>query len=189
MSFGIYSANEEEICLQTSTKKEIFSWITTIAVVAIIIFLTRTFLFTPVSVNGKSMEPTFEHSDKLIISKISDIENFDMIVFDAPNKDEEYIKRVIGKPGDSIKMEDGVLYINDKSYEEPYIKENHDGFDDFTLKELTGKEKVPDNQLFVLGDNRSNSKDSRAFGFISADSVVGEVKFQFYPWQEIGIPD
>lgn len=189
MFLDVYSAKEEEIRLQTSTKKEIFSWVTTIAVVVIVVFLARTFLFTPVSVNGKSMEPTFEHSDKLIVSKISDIENFDTIVFDAPNKDEEYIKRVIGKPGDSVKMEDGVLYINDKSYEEPYIKENHNGSDDFTLKELTGNDKVPDDQLFVLGDNRSNSKDSRAFGFISADSIVGEVKFQFYPLQEIGIPD
>lgn len=179
--------------MQASTKKEVYSWIKTIAFALVIVFICREFIFTPVDVKGESMEPTFENKDRVVISKISEIERFDVIVFKEPVKDEQYIKRVIGLPGDSMEMRDDVLYINGKSYEEPYAKkDNKIKFSkitgDFTLKELTGNEKVPNGYLFVLGDNRLKSKDSREFGFISTDSVIGEAKFRFYPLQEIGIP-
>jgi len=180
------------VLLQASTKKEVYSWIKSIAFALVIVFICREFIFTPVVVKGESMEPTFENNNRLIVSKTSAIERFDMIVFKAPDKDEQYIKRVIGLPGDSVEMRDDVLYINGKSYEEPYVKRNNNQLNkvtgDFTLKELTGNKKVPDGYLFVLGDNRLRSKDSRELGFISTDSVIGGVKFQFYPLQEIGIP-
>jgi len=176
--------------LQASTKEEIYSWIKTIAFALVIVFICREFIFTPVVVKGESMEPTFENKDRVVISKISAIERFDMIVFKEPVKDAQYIKRVIGLPGDNVEMRGDVLYINGNSYEEPYVKGNNNTkiTGDFTLKELTGNEKVPNGYLFVLGDNRLNSKDSREIGFISTDSVIGEVKFRFYPLQEIGIP-
>lgn len=179
--------------MQASTKKEVYSWIKSIVFALAIVFICRAFIFTPVVVKGESMEPTFENKDRLVINKLSAIERFDMIVFKEPVKDEQYIKRVIGLPGDSVEMRDDVLYINGKSYEEPYVKGNNNiKFNkvtgDFTLKELTGNEKVPNGYLFVLGDNRLNSKDSRELGFISTDSVIGEVKYQYYPLQEVGIP-
>ena len=118
-----------------------------------------------------------------------------MIVFHAPDVDgKDYIKRVIGLPGDSIDMKDDVLYINGKAVEEPYLNANKEDnpinklTEDFSLQEKTGESQVPKNMLFVMGDNRLISKDSRIFGFISYDSIVGEVKFRFYPLQEIGIP-
>lgn len=181
------------LLLQESTKKEVYCWIKTIAFALVIVFVCREFIFTPVVVKGESMESTFENKDRVIISKISTIERFDVIVFKEPVNDEQYIKRVIGLPGDSVEMIDDVLYINGKSYEEPYVKRNNKIqlgriTGNFTLKELTGNEKVPNGYLFVLGDNRLNSKDSRQLGFISTDAVIGEVKFRFYPLQEIGIP-
>lgn len=179
--------------LQGSTKKEVYSWIKSIAFAVVIVFICREFIFTPVVVKGESMEPTFDSNNRIVVSKTSAIERFDMIVFKAPDKDEQYIKRVIGLPGDSVEMRDDVLYINGKPYEEPYVKRNNNiGLSkvtgDFTLKELTGNKKVPNGYFFVLGDNRLKSKDSRDFGFISTDSVIGEVKFRFYPLQEIGMP-
>ena len=174
--------------MEKDTKSEVYSWVKSIAFALIIAFICRQFLFTPNIVRGESMTPTFEDENMIILSKISDIQRFDMIVFSAPDSDEHYIKRVIGLPGDSIEMKDDVLYVNGKEYEEPYLKENKEKnvldrlTNDFTLEE------VPENSLFVMGDNRLNSTDSRIFGVISYDAVIGEVKFRFYPVQEIGIP-
>lgn len=141
------------------------------------------------------MLPTFEDKDRVVISKMTKIHRFDIIVFDAPDEeDEQYIKRVIGLPGDRIEMKDGVLYINGEAMDEPYLIEDkgnnpfHIMTADFLLQEKTGESKVPDDKLFVMGDNRLKSKDSRALGFIPFDSVIGEVKFQYYPLREIGIP-
>ncbi len=180
--------------MQESTKKEIYSWIKSLAFAFIIAFLCRSFLFSPTTVHGESMEPTFLDQDRLIISKTAGIERFDMIVFDAPDADEHYVKRVIGLPGDSIEVKDDILYINGKSMEEPYLEQNKEKVlldrltGDFTLEEITGVAEVPQGSLFVMGDNRLYSKDSRYFGFISEESVMGEVKFRFYPLQEIGLP-
>jgi signal peptidase I len=180
--------------VQESTKKEIYSWIKSLAFALIIAFLCRSFLFSPTIVHGESMEPTFQDQDRLIISKTSEIERFDMIVFDAPDADEQYVKRVIGLPGDSVEVKDDILYINGKAMEEPYLEKNKENTlldkltGDFTLEEMTGEVKVPKGSLFVMGDNRLYSKDSRFFGFISEESVTGEVKFRFYPLQEMGLP-
>ena len=175
-------------------KREILSWIQSCFFALILVILCRHFLFTPSTVYGESMSPTFHERDKVIISKTSDIQRFDTIVFDAPDANKRYIKRVIGLPGDSVKMENDVLYINGKPMEEPYLEENEQTIPlvnmtgDFTLKELTGVSSVPKGTLFVLGDNRLNSKDSRYFGFITEESVIGEVKFRFYPFEKIGTP-
>ncbi|MBB6443505.1 signal peptidase I [Bacillus benzoevorans] len=180
--------------MQESTKKEIYSWIKSLAFAFIIAFLCRSFLFSPTTVHGESMEPAFQDQDRLIISKTSEIERFDMIVFDAPDADEHYVKRVIGLPGDSVEVKDDILYINGKAMVEPYLEKNKENTlldkltGDFTLEEMTGEAKVPQGSLFVMGDNRLYSKDSRYFGFISEKSVNGEVKFRFYPLQKIGWP-
>lgn len=182
--------------MKASTKKEILSWVKTIALAIIIVFICRQFIFTPTSVFGESMSPTFHDADRVIVSKTSKIQRFDVVVFDAPDLEgEHYIKRVIGLPGDSIKMEDDVLSINGEEFPEEYLKENKENNTleeltfDFTLEEITGKTKVPKDMLFVMGDNRLNSKDSRIFGFVPYDSVIGEVKFRFYPVNAVGVPE
>lgn len=175
--------------MQENIQKEVYSWIKSIVFALIIAFICHKFIFTPSTVHGESMSPTFEDENKVMLSKISDIQRFDIIVFHAPDSDETYIKRVIGLPGDRIEVKDDVLYINGKVYEEPYLEKSKkdnvlDKFTgDFTLESI-----VPKNSLFVMGDNRLVSKDSRIFGCISDNSVIGEVKFRFYPLKEIGIP-
>ncbi|MCM3759021.1 signal peptidase I [Sporosarcina aquimarina] len=181
------------ILLQESTKKEVYSWIKSIVFAAFIVIVCRLFIFTPVTVQGVSMEPTFEDNNRIVVSKTSKLDRFDTIVFKAPDADKQYIKRIIGLPGDRIEMQDDVLYVNGTPYEETYVKRKND-FDlpritgDFTLQELTGKTTVPKGYLFVLGDNRLKSSDSREYGLISTDSVIGEVKFRFYPLQKTGVP-
>lgn len=141
------------------------------------------------------MEPTFEHQDRLLVNKRSEIQRFDMIVFDAPDSDSLYIKRVIGIPGDSIEVKNDVLYVNGEEIKEPYIEKNKDASPtdlitgNFTLQELTGETQVPDGKYFVMGDNRLYSKDSREFGFITEDSVIGEASFRYFPFNKIGNQD
>lgn len=181
--------------MKESTKKEIYSWVKSIAFAFLIAFICRQFLFSPTTVLGASMSPTFQDQDRVIVSKTSGIQRFDVIVFDAPDsEDEYYIKRVIGLPGDRIQMKDDVLYVNGEALQEEYLIENKEEnpfnklTEDFSLQEKTGESRVPKDMLFVMGDNRLHSKDSRIFGFIPNDTVLGEVKFRFYPLQEIGIP-
>lgn len=179
--------------MQENTKEKIYSLVKSIVLAIVIVFICRQFLVIPVAVHGESMEPTFEAKNRLIVSKISKIDRFDIVVFQAPDEDEQYIKRVIGLPGDQIEMSDDILYVNGNRYEEPYVKRESTSragriTGDFSLHGLTGYTTIPEGYFFVLGDNRLRSKDSREFGLIAAHSVVGEVKFRIYPFGEMGIP-
>lgn len=169
-------------------------------IVALIIFLLiRHFLFAPVSVDGQSMAPTLEDQDRLILNKIDKIDRFDVIVFPAPSEpDKQYIKRVIGLPGDTIRYQDDVLYINGEPIEEEYLENSienmtpGDNFtEDFLLAAKTGEETVPEGTYFVMGDNRQNSKDSRfsEVGFIDASTVSGTTNLRIWPLKKIGTID
>ncbi|MBE1555439.1 signal peptidase I [Sporosarcina limicola] len=169
-------------------KRELISWVKSLAVAFIIAIIIRQFLFTPVTVSGQSMEPTFHNANKIIVSKIDKIDRFDMIVFRAPDSKDNFIKRVIGLPGDVVVIKDDKLTINGEEYEENYVELNKKEI--FEGQKLTQDidVEVPDGQLYVLGDNRRNSTDSRIIGCIDEKSVVGVVKFRIYPFNEIGVP-
>lgn len=177
-------------------KNVFFEWIK-VAVLAIILFyFIQMFLFSNYEVEGTSMQSTLKDGDKLIVNKIGyefgDISRFDVIVFHS-NYKEDYVKRVIGLPGDRIQYKDDRLYINGKVYQEPYLHSDDQQLlgqketGDFSLKELTGVEEVPDGSLFVMGDNRLNSYDSRHFGFISIDQVVGKVNVRYWPLERFDV--
>ena len=174
--------------MKEKSKYELMSWIQSLAVAFVIAIVVRQFLFTPVIVSGQSMEPTFKNDNKIVISKIHKINRFDMIVFHAPNSEEDFIKRVIGLPGDVVVMKDDSLYINGEEYLEDYVQANKDQI--FEGQKLTQdfEVEVPEGYLYVLGDNRRHSMDSRVIGVIDEKSVVGAVTFKFYPLREIGIP-
>lgn len=172
---------------------EVYSWIKALLLALIIAVVIRSFLFSPMAVSGESMKPTFENQDRVIVSKISDIQRFDFIVFDAPDANEYYIKRVIGLPGDTVEVKDKILYINGKLTEEFYLEEVNHSLGkimwDFTLEGVTGETIVPEGSLFVLGDNRLNSRDSRHFGFVLDEAILGKVEFRYYPLNNIGMPE
>lgn len=161
---------------------------------AALLFLLRQFVFTPVVVKGHSMDPTLADGERVIALKNTEIKRFDIVTFPAPDEPKKnYIKRVIGLPGDTIEYKNDVLYINDKEVKEPYLDqfkgEVTDGMPltfDFTLSEVTGEKKVPKGEYFVMGDNRRNSKDGRMIGFISKDSILGDVKFVLWPLDRFG---
>ena len=177
-------------------KKFVFDWGKAIIIGLVIAFLVRTYLFSTYVVDGESMMPTLQNGNLLVINKIgyeiSDLNRFDVIVFHA-NKKEDYVKRIIGLPGDSIEYKNDHLYINDKQYSEPYLdqyKKNLNGRSftgDFTLKEITGKTVVPSGYIFVEGDNRPKSYDSRLFGFVKIDKIVGKVDVRYWPLSKFNI--
>lgn len=135
-----------------------------------------------VNVKGASMEPTLKQEDRLVLNRLAEPDVGDIVVFPDPDKKGElFIKRVIAKEGDKLRIKDGRLYINGDEYLESYI--SHSG-DDFVLPvDGTGQMiEVPEGSLFVMGDNRNNSFDSRSFGFLPKDEVLGEVSMRFYPF-------
>lgn len=171
-------------------KNEFWEWTKALLIAVGLAALIRYFIFAPIVVDGLSMMPTLESGDRMIVNKLGDPDRFDIVVFHAPeNKD--YIKRVIGLPGDTVEYKNDVLYVNGKSFEEPYLDEYKgevtDGplTPDFTLAEITGKDTVPEGEIFVLGDNRRFSKDGRHIGTIKIDEIVGETKFVYWPFDQI----
>lgn len=175
----------------SKSKNEFLSWLVVIFLGIVIAFICREFLFSPLIVKGASMQPTYDNEDVIIISKISEIDRFDQVVFKAPFEDEYYIKRVIGLPGDSIEMKEDILLINNEEFEEPYVNRDTENpfqkriTENFTLEELTGEKVVPEGYLFVLGDNRLKSSDSRHYGLIPIDSLLGESKVRIYPFDHL----
>jgi signal peptidase I len=159
----------------------------------LIVFLIHSFFFAKYIVEGESMMPTLQDGDHLIVTKfvlhIGDLDRFDIIVFRGKNDD--YVKRVIGLPGDKLEYKDDVLLINDQVVEEPFLtpyKQKLIGGNltgDFTLEEVTGKLVVPDGHIFVIGDNRLGSWDSRHYGFIELDQVVGRVDLKYWPYSKV----
>ena len=171
--------------------EELFSWIASFAVSFAILALLFIFVGKPFTVSGQSMYPTLHNNDRMLMSKLGDINRFDVVVLHAPDQDKEYIKRVIGMPGDTVEVKEGKLYINGQPVEQPFINNeilvNKTVYiDDFTLQELTGESKVPEGKYFVMGDNRGVSRDSRMIGFIDRTAIEGKAVFTIWPYNRIG---
>lgn len=182
---------EDDYEYKPSILSIIWSWIWSFIVAFIIVGGVYFFLGRPFTVSGASMYPTLHNGDRMVLSKIGDIHRFDVVILKAPDENVEYIKRVIGMPGDTIEMKSGVLYINGKKVDQPFINTEALAkqtvfIDDFTLESLTGESKVPEGKYFVLGDNRGVSKDSRMIGFIDRSAIEGKAVFTIWPFGRIG---
>lgn len=182
---------EDEYEYKPSILSIIWSWIWSFVVAFIIVGGVYFFLGRPFTVSGASMYPTLHNGDRMVLSKVGDIHRFDVVILKAPDENVEYIKRVIGMPGDTVEMKSGVLYINGKKVDQPFINTEALAkqtvfMDDFTLESLTGESKVPEGKYFVLGDNRGVSKDSRMIGFIDRSAIEGKAVFTIWPFGRIG---
>ncbi|MBI1851885.1 MAG: signal peptidase I [Planctomycetes bacterium] len=131
-------------------------------------------------VRGSSMEPSFHDGDRLVVDKISylvtDIHRFDVIVLRAPNpnpKGMDFIKRVVGLPGEKVMLRDGRVFVNDQEISGDFQPErSHDDY---------GERIVPSGEYFVLGDNRPCSNDSRSFGMIKREAIRGKIRVRIWP--------
>ncbi|HEY4600145.1 MAG TPA: signal peptidase I [Cerasibacillus sp.] len=179
-------------------KSDWFDWIKALLIAVAVAFVIRTFFFIPIIVDGPSMLPTLHDRDQMIVNKFSyrikEPERFDIVVFHASDK-KDFIKRVIGLPGEHVAVIDNVLYIDHEPVEEPFLtelKENMKPYqiltEDFRLEDLPGAyDVIPEHQVLVLGDNRGNSVDSRSIGLISMDQIVGKTSLIYWPMDRMQI--
>lgn len=166
-------------------------------IIEIIVFAVSIFLFLyllvlqPHKIKGSSMEPNFHDGEYLLTDKISyrfnEPKRGDVVVFKAPpDYKEEFIKRIVGLPDETISIRDNRIYINGKIFDENYLPDDIITQNGAFLKD--GQEiTVPENSYFVLGDNRPHSLDSRRFGFINLDKITGKTWFIYWPPTEVGI--
>jgi signal peptidase I len=154
----------------------------TILPAVLIAFLINLFLAQATQVHGQSMEPTLHSDQRLVVEKVSyhfhGPRQGDIVVLRSPQSSELLIKRVIGLPGETVEIRQGRVYINGQELDEPYRERSTGG--------NWGPIIVPPLRVFVLGDNRGFSNDSRAFGMVPIDNIVGRAWVSYWPLDEVG---
>ncbi len=143
---------------------------------------TKTYVVEAYEIKGRSMVPTFQDGQRVVVLKLfSEVQRGDIVIFstrDEPGKD--LIKRVVALPGERIQIDKGVVKINGKALGESYIKDR-----DFGLYDTQIDEYVPEGMIYVLGDNRDDSHDSRRFGSVSSETLKGKVVVRWWPFHEV----
>lgn len=162
---------------------EVREWIVSIAGAIILALIIRTFIVELYIVDGPSMRPTLQHEERLVVNKfiyhVRNPQHGEVVIFRYPrDPSRDFIKRVIGVGGDTVEIKEGHVYVNDEIIREDYILEK-------TRTEYP-KTTVPEGTIFVLGDNRGNSDDSRFpdVGFVPLDNVKGKAMLVFWPFDE-----
>lgn len=162
-----------------------------LGIALILAIVLRLFIAEPRYIPSDSMVPTLEIGDRLVVEKVTyylrSPSAGDIVVFDPPPllqqfgyaPDKAFIKRIIGQPGDVVQVQDGVVYRNGQPLIEPYIAEP-------PAYEMPSV-RVPDDQYFVMGDNRNNSNDSHVWGFLPRQNLIGRAVFRFFPLDRFGL--
>lgn len=161
-------------------------------VLALAIFMIiYVFFLQPHQVRGRSMEPSFDNGEYILTDKfsyrVSSPKRGDVIVFAAPpNRKEDFIKRIVALPGDKISISEGEVFLNDKELAEEYLAQDVETLGGQTLRE-GGSLAVNNNEYFVMGDNRLHSSDSRSWGVIKKDDIVGRAWIVYWPMTKVRI--
>lgn len=161
--------------------KDIYPYV----IVVVLVVIIRSFIITPAFVDGVSMEPTLNDNNVILLNKfnyrINDIKRYDVVVVDWNG--EKIVKRVIGLPGEHVEYKEGNLYIDGFNEKENF---NHAETNDFKLESI-GYLTIPGDKYFVVGDNRTDSTDSRIIGLIDKKDILGKVNFRIFPLNKINI--
>ena len=175
------------------TFRQVMSWVIPIVIGLLIALLIKQFLFQVVRVDGPSMQPNLQNNERVFCLKRSQIRHGSVVIFDANGVDPQvavktdYVKRVIGLPGDTVRSKNGNIYVNGKKINQNYIsmKQRDAGTGNWNLKSISvqnswlkhnGATKVPQGEYFVLGDHRSVSNEGRYWGFVPKSKIDGVVK-------------
>lgn len=169
----------------------VLDFLETIVVALSIFVVVYLFIMQPHEIKGSSMEPNFQDKEYILTDKISfrihSPNRGDVVIFKAPvNPDVDYIKRVIGLPGDRVKVQYGFVYVNGEKLNEYYLRDTTSLFSGSFMSE--GVEVlVPEGKIFVMGDNRPHSSDSRQFGPVPISDVIGRAFIRYWPVTAIGV--
>ena len=165
-----------------STTRNLVEWVVILAVAGLATFVVKAFLVQAFFIPSPSMVPTLEVHDRVLVNKLSyrlhDVHRGDVVVFERPPNDagaiRDLIKRVVATGGDTIETRGDTLYVNDKAVKEPYVRTS-------SIGSPVTRRTIPSGQVFVMGDNRTNSSDSRVFGPIEENSIVGRAFVKIWP--------
>jgi len=159
------------------------SWMRDLILSVLIAVVLIVFLYQPVKVEGTSMMPALTDQERIFINKFTyrfrSVERGDMVVF-WHDANKSFIKRVIGLPGDTVEIDRGTVYVNGRRLREDYVPRN------YRDTQSWGPGVVPAHEYFVLGDHRSSSSDSRAWGFVDRQAIYGKAVFVYWPLDKIG---
>lgn len=175
----------EQINGEKRQKSKLIEFLESVVIAVILAVLIRIFVFSPFYIPSGSMEPTLQVGDRIIVSKISyrftEPHRGDIMVFKYPlDPERDFVKRVIGIGGDVVLMQNNKLYINGDQVNEEYLPANMT-YDDF------GPLEIAEGHYFMVGDNRNNSDDSRNWGLVSEDKIVGKAVIIYWPVSRIGL--
>jgi len=167
------------------------SWLRDLVFSVLIAVVLIVFIYQPVKVEGTSMQPTLDNMERIFINKftyrfgLGDVERGDTVVFWYPeDTSKSYIKRVIGLPGDRVRIDLGQVFVNDRPLVEDYVEEDYR--DQMSWPPNHHDRLVPPGQYFVLGDHRSSSSDSRSWGYVPRENIYGKAVFAYWPLQKLG---
>lgn len=180
--------NNENIPTGTENKKHgmyLGEILESVAIAVILAVIIRFFLFQPFYIPSGSMEPTLKPGDRIIVNKLiyrySQPERGDIMVFKYPRDPaRDFIKRAVGLPEETVEIKDSKVYINDKKISQPFLEPGLQ-FGSF------GPVEVPGGSYFMMGDNRNNSEDSRIWGTLPGENIVGKAMFIYWPISRIGL--
>lgn len=176
---------EENTQKKNSFLKELLEWTQTIAFAVVLALLINQFLFSVVQVEGHSMDPTLGDKQRLIVTKLFyEPKAGDIVIVKSSALQKNIVKRVIATEGQEIIIEPsiGAVIVDGEVLDEPYIMENLRSSGNKYVYPLT----VPENTVFVMGDNRNNSQDSRSIGVIPKEEIVGKAVFRIMPFDKFG---
>jgi signal peptidase I len=161
-------------------QEELVAWVKTLLSAAVYAILIVTFGFQVARVEGLSMAPTLEDQDRLIVNKlayrIGEPRRSDIVMLYYPlNPDKSFVKRVIAEEGDSVRIVEGRVYVNDVPLQDDYVPVEYRSHDDW------GPQVIPEGYYFVMGDHRNNSSDSRHWGMVPKKYIIGKVQLRWWP--------
>ena len=174
-----------------SIGRTVLEWVAVVGCGVLVAITAQAFLVQAFWIPSPSMAPTLEVGDRVLVNKLSyrthDVNRGDVVVFERPpqasnggdGEIKDLIKRVVAVGGDTLEARDGNVYVNDELIEEPYLV-------DGTLTDNLPRQQIPEDFVFVMGDNRANSEDSRVFGPIDEDTIVGRAFVKVLPVSDLG---